>query len=170
MYGTARVALREWTSANGIRAKGVSPATETLNGAGYSVISFADNKDNWVQYNLQVPPQMDRSADSYLCIGWSSPTISQTAIIDLHYLISAADDDTDQAGVANLGNALTSSATADGLVISLVVTIAGGTITADDVCIHVQMMRDGNNALDTLGDILELHGVALQYTANKLGT
>jgi hypothetical protein len=169
LHGTARVTKRLWIPANAVSAIGAIAATKTLNGNGYIVYSFADNVDRNVQADIILPDDLDRSADCVLCMGWSSPATSKVAVIDMTYLITAPDDLTDQAGTADTGNLLDSSSTADGLVLSEVVTIAGGTIAADEICLHLQIERDGNNGADTLGDILELHGIALKYVANRLG-
>ena len=166
--GNARVTKHAWLPAGAIRAAGGAAATEGLNTNGWIVISFVDGQDRWAQGNIKVPDDMDVSEDSYICIGWSSPTTSQTLIMDAYYLITAAGDSTEQAGTAAMAIPLTSGTNADELVVSTIATIPGGTIT-DEMCVHVKMMRDGNNPADTLGDVMELHGVAFQYTANKLG-
>ena len=168
MAGTARVTKYEWISASGIKSAGLKAASVGVNGNGFIVWSFADGQEQRIQYNLKIPDDMDVSEDCYLCFGWSSPTTSQTLVYDVTYLITAVNDSTEQAGTAVTGNTATSSGTADGLIVSPGVTIAGGTIT-DEVCIHVIFERDGNNGSDTLGAVMELHGIALQYIANKLG-
>ena len=83
--------------------------------------------------------------------------------------MTAQNDSTDQAGTSSTGNQFTSSSTADGLIVSEVITLTGGTLSVDDICLHCVLERDGNNANDTLDDVMELHGIALKYTSNKLG-
>lgn len=168
LAGTSRVTKRRWIPANGVQAAGAKPATIGLNGGGWIIWSFADNQEQEIQYNIDIPPDMDLSADSILCVGWSSPTISQDCDWELEYLLSAIGDDTEAAPTASVQSYEESSGTADGLVLSQMATIAGGTIT-DELCIHCVLMRDGNDANDTLGDVAEVHGVALVYVANKLG-
>jgi hypothetical protein len=157
-------AAQMWIPANAVRGMGAQPATAAVNGQGFFVYSFADNQDRDVQFNIQVPPEMDRSLPCRLCIAWSSPAISQTLIADVTYLITAPGDDTEAVPTAQTGNAFTSAAIADGLVLSEFPDIAGGTVNDDDLCFHFSLERDGDNALDTLGDVMELHGVALRYT------
>lgn len=169
LAGTARVTKRMWISANAIKAVGALAATETVNGNGYYILSFADNLVRRVQYTFSIPTDMDLSVDSWLGMGWSSPATSADTYINMYYFITAPGDSTDQAGTSDTGNILTSSGTADGLVVSPVVTISGGTIQSDEVCIHVILERDGTQGTDTLNDVLELQGVSLQYVSNKLG-
>lgn len=166
--GTSRVTKRRWIPANGIQAAGARPATLALNGGGWIVWQFADNLEREIQYNVDVPPDMDLSQDAQLCVGWSSPTISQDCDWEIEYLITAIDDDTEAAPTATVQSYEESSGTADGLVISPIATIAGGTIT-DEICFHVVLLRDGNDPNDNLGDVAEVHGVALQYVSNKFG-
>jgi len=161
--GVSGTQAREWLPAGAIRAAGVKPATLTLNGAGFLVLSFADGQEQYGQSNLIIPDDIDRAIACYICVGWSSPTTSQDCDWEIEYLITAEDDDTDQAGTTAQDYA-ESSATADGLVVSSIATIAGGTISADDICIHTQVMRDGDDGSDNLGDVAELHGMALLYT------
>ena len=165
----AKVNKYEWISASGVCAPGASAASLTTNGNGFIIYSFADGLERYVRYNVKIPDDMDLSEDSYFCIGWSSPAQSLNCDWEMTYLFTAQNDSTDQAGTADTNNYSTSSATADGLIVTSVVTIAGGTIQSDEVCAHVILMRDGNDAGDTLGDVAELHGVAFKYVANKLG-
>jgi hypothetical protein len=166
-YGTARTIKYRWIPAEAIQTAGTKPASKTLNDNGYSVISFADNLEKEVQFNFKVPEDMDLSAASYLCVGWSSPATSETCDWDLTYLITALNDTTEAAGTNDQEDG-TSSATANGLV-QTSFTFAGATFTANDVCVHCKLMRDGDDANDTLGDIAELHGVMFKYYSNKLG-
>ena len=169
LHGTARVSKNIWVPAGATNAAGVNPATKGLNGNGFSILSFADNLDKWCQMNLKIPDDMDRSADSTICIGWSSPTTSENAMWGAIHLITAIGDSTDTAGTTTPLGLKMSSATADGLVVSNLITLAGGTIAADAVCIHLQIHRDGSDGDDTLGAVAELHGVAFSYIANALG-
>ena len=169
MAGTARVYKTVWISASAIRAAGVKAATVGLNGGGYLVASFADNQEQQIQYNLPIPEDMDRSADCTLRVGWSSPTTSQDCDWEITWLATAEDDDTEAAGTTDTGF-YESSGTADGLVVSSLETIAGGTLGASDVCLHIVLERDGNDAGDTLGAVAEVHGVCLRYVSNKHGT
>lgn len=170
LAGTARTTKFAWISASGISAPGESGATLATNTNGYVIYSFVDNLERYVRANMKIPDDMDVSADSYICVGWSSPAQSLNCDWEVDYLITAANGVTDQAGTNDANNYTTSSSTADGLNVSQIVTISGGTIQANDACIHIILQRDGNDTSDTLGDVAELHGMAIQYTSNKLGT
>jgi len=158
-----------WIPANAVRAAGVQAATAALNGQGFFVYSFADNQDRNVQFNMQIPRDMDRSLPATLCFGWSSPAVTLNLVADVTYLITAAGEDTEAAPTTHTGNIYASAGVADGLVMSGLPVIPAGAIGADDACIHVSLERDGDNVLDTLADIMELHGVALRYTSNAFG-
>ena len=145
-----------------VRAAGVTPATLTVNGNNFVVLSFADGQEQEVQANVKIPDDIDDSVDAYVCLGWSSPTVSQDCDWVVTYLVSALNESTDQAGTP-LQDYVASSATGDGLVISLFTIPAAG-INATDVCIHLTIMRDGNDGSDNLGAVAELHGLALRYT------
>lgn len=168
LYGTARVTKYSWMPANAVQAAGVKPATITINGSGFIVASFADGQEQQVQCNIQIPQDCDTTENVYVCIGWSSPTISQDCDWEVTWLVTKLNENTDQAG-APIQSYEESSGTANGLVFSLF-TIAAANIDSDDLCLHLFIERDGNDANDNLGDVAELHGIALKYTANKLGT
>jgi len=168
MAGTARVTKYAWINAGAIKAAGIKPATSTVNGNGFSVLSFADGQEQYVQANIRIPDDIDLTAVSYICIGWSSPIISQDCDWNTIHLLTAANDDTDQAGTATQ-DYVESSSTADGLVITRMVTLAADSINSDEICIHLQLWRDGNDGSDNLGAVAELHGIVFEYTSNKLG-
>jgi len=168
LEGDARVTGYEWIPSTSLRAGGASPATEDLNGAGFPVLTFDDGQDRYAQAIIKIPSDMDRSEDSYICLGWSSPTTSAYCYWEVEYLITAIDDDdTDTAGSAS-SQAELSSSTADGLTLSQW-TIPAANIGDSDVCLHLKIHRDGNSIIDTLGDIAELHGITFKYTKNSLG-
>ena len=151
-----------WLSASATRAAGIKPATLTVNGNDWVVMSFADNQEQEVQANMMLPVDLDASQDIAICVGWSSPTISQDCDWEVTYLVTAVGEDTDQAGTT-LQSYEESSGTADGLVQSEF-TIAAANVDATDVCIHLVVARDGNDGSDNLGAVAELHGIAMRYT------
>jgi len=117
---------------------------------------------------MMIPVDADRDEAMQLCIGWSSPTISQNCDWEVSYLITKVGEDTEGGGTT-VQSYEESSSVADGLVRS-VFTISASSIDSDDFCIHIVIERDGNDANDDLGAVAELHGIALGYTANKLGS
>ena len=116
--------------------------------------------------NIKVPDDMDLSADSYICVGWSVPNTSANMTWGYGYLITAENDDTEAAATTGTTQ-VTSSSTPDGLNVDSIATISGGTIGDSDVCIHMYIYRDVS--ADTYGNPVDLHGITLKYTANKLG-
>jgi hypothetical protein len=166
--GTARTIKYTWLSTSAVSAPTAGAATETVNGNGFAVYAFPDNLERYIRANIKIPSDIDLTADSYICLTWSSPTTSQNCDWEVTHLITAPGDSTDQAGAMNQSYEA-SSATADGLVMSQITTISGGTIQSDESTLHVIVMRDGNDASDNLGDIAELHGIAFKYTSNRLG-
>ena len=167
LEGTARVAKSVWMPAGAVRGVGANPASESTNATGFVILEFADAADDYAQANIKVPADMDFTADSTICIGWSVPNLSANMTWGYGYLISAEDEDTEAAATTGTTQ-VTSSATADGLNVDTIVTISGSTITASDVCIHLYFYRDVSE--DTYGNPVDVHGVAFRYTANKLGT
>lgn len=167
LHGTARVLKYSWLPAGAVRGVGANPASEALNASGFVILEFADAADDYAQFNTRIPEDADLSADISLCVGWSVPNLSANMDWGYGYLVTAENDDTE--GAATTGTTtVTSSGTADGLNVDVVFTIAGGTLAASDFCLHVYIYRDVS--ADTYGNPVDLHGVALRYTANKLGT
>ena len=154
-----------WLPAGAFRAGGAAPAVEELNDNGFIVLTFADGADKWAQGNLMVPKDMDFTQPSYLCLGWSSPATTKVAVWDVVCLVTEVGESTEQAGTTTSAIPTTSAAAANGLVRSSVVTFAANTLDEDDVCLHIQVMRDGNHGSDTLSEIAEVHGLAFLYTA-----
>jgi len=158
-----------WMPASAARAPGIKPATYVDHGIS-GAWSFADGAEEIIHANIMVPDDMDLSEDSIICLGWSSTTISQDCDWEIAYLITAVDGDTTAAAEDTVQSYEESSSVAEGMVKSEFCVIAGGTIVAGDVCLHVQVMRDGNDGSDNLGAAAEVHGIMLKYVANKLGT
>jgi len=169
MTGDGRVTKNSWLPASSARAPGVKPATYVDHGIS-GAWQFADGQEEYIHTNLMVPDDMDLSEDCAICIGWSSTTTSQDCDWEIAYLITALDGDTSAAADATEQSYEESSSVAEGLIRSGFCVIAGGTIGATDVCLHIQIMRDGNDGSDNLGAAAEVHGIVLSYVANKIGT
>ena len=169
MTGAGRVTKNSWLPASSARAPGVKPATYVDHGIS-GAWQFADGQEEYIHTNLMIPDDMDLSEDCAICIGWSSTTTSQDCDWEIAYLITALDGDTSAAADATEQSYEESSSVAEGLIRSGFCVIAGGTIGATDVCLHIQIMRDGNDGSDNLGAAAEVHGIVLSYVANKIGT
>ena len=152
----------DWMSISGARAAGVNPAEIKLNGNGFVVAEFTNNQEEYIQANLKVP-NMDFTKNCSICIGWSSPVVNKTCDWEITYIITEVNDNTDILGTTVQIYANSSNVT-DGMVINNLVYFEVGNLTFDDVCVHIQIMRDGNDINDTINNIVEVHGIAFGYT------
>ena len=166
MVGAGTLTRYAWMSAGAVRGVGAAPATATVNPTGFIILEFADAADDFAQANVKIPDDMDLSEECYICLGWSVPNTSANMTWGYGYLISAIDGDTEATATTGT-QVVTSSSVADGLVISPIATIAADAVAATDVCFHIYIYRDVS--ADTYGANVDLHGMALKYTANKLG-
>jgi len=168
LHGTARITKYAWIPAQGLAAHGAKAATwVTFANAITSAWQFADNADNAITFNVMTPADMDFTEPSYICLGWSSPVQSGDCYWKGEYIITAVNDDTDGAVEGSSGALYTSSATADGMIKSALITINRDTFDANSLCLHGAITRDISE--DALGDVAHLHGLNLMYTAHKLG-
>jgi len=152
----------EWLPANGIGNHPVNSATWAVLSNGISGCwELSDSADNTLLAALKVPTYMARGLPSSICVGWSSPVISGDCYFLASYLKTAVDDDTDAAATDSNGALYTSSGTADGLIISSLITIAADALAADIVCLHVAVTRDVSE--DALGDVANVHGMAFGH-------
>jgi len=166
--GTGRVYQKVWVPAQGLRAPGIKAATYTDLGIS-GVWEFADGQEQIVVGNVMLPANRAFGEDIDINIGWSSPTISQDCDWEVAYLLTAAGEATNGAAQQTLQGYKTSAGTAHGLVMSAF-TIDSAQIADADVCIHLNIMRDGNDGSDNLGAAAHLHGLCLRVMVDKLGT
>jgi len=157
-----------WLSVSGVRAVGIRPADIKLNDNDFVVAEFSDNAEEYIQANLMIPIDANRSSNISICIGWSSPVVNKTCDWEITYLITGRNENTDQVGtmIQTYNN---SSAVPNGLVTHHVLTLTPDNFSDVDVCIHIQVMRDGNDENDNIDNIVEIHGIAIGYTANVTG-
>ena len=169
LHGTARVKRGQWYDATGMKAPGTKPASYVDHGIS-GAWEFSDGTDDTLVFNLKIPEDMDRSIAPTLIIGWSTNTavITETAVWQLEYLITASGDDTTAAAQDTAEVHSNAVAQSNGLIIAEFTGLdaAGST----DVCVHCRLKRLGADADDDLTDTAELQGICLSYTANKLGT
>lgn len=154
-----------WMPAQAVRAPGVKPATYVDHGIS-GVWQFADAQEEIIVCNLKVPDLANRDESFYICVGWSSPAQNLFCDWEVAYLFTQIDEDTSAVAQQTLQAFCLSSLVANGLVISYF-EVVPAQIHDDDVCIHTNVMRDGNDVGDTLGDVANVHGVALKYTAYR---
>jgi len=168
MHGGARVVKYEWIPASGMSAHVLKSASYTTLANGItSAWEFADNADNAIVYSMLIPKDMDFTAESYICVGWSSPVISGNCYWILEYLMTEEGDDTDGLATDSSGALYATAGIADGMIKDNFITIDANTFDANSLCIHIAITRDVSE--DTLGGVAHIHGAVLMYTANKSG-
>ena len=168
LEGAAQVYLTSWIPAQAIRAPGVKPATYVDLGIS-GAWEFADGQEETIVCNIQIPERTLMTADLYLWMGWSSPTVSQDCDWEFAYLLRQLGEDTTAAAQQTLQTFAESSSVANGFVFTIF-TIVAAQLDADDKCLHINIMRDGNDAGDTLGAAAHLHGMCLKYKTDKRGS
>jgi len=161
----AQMSKYVWLPAQSMRAPGLKPANYCDHGIS-GAWEFADGQEEIVVFNMKIPDLADLSQSLFVCVGWSSPATSLKCDWEVAYLLTQVDENTTAAAQQTLQSFETSSAVANGLVISSF-EILTAQINDNDICLHIQIMRDGNDAGDTLGAVAHIHGVALQYTAYR---
>jgi len=164
----SKVYKQDWIQAEAVRAPGVNPAT--FQDVGISgAWQFADALTKVIICKLPLGTDIDTSVDAIVYLGWSSPAVSLVCRWQVEYLIRAVDEDMSAAAEATLTQDETSSAVANGLVVSSF-TIPAASLAATDKCLLLRVSRIGAHANDTLGDVANLHGICLHYVSDKLGT
>ena len=167
-FGEARPILSRWIPSQGLRSVGESAASFVDHGIS-GAWEFSNNQENRVVATMRLPKGLDADEDLTIVIGWSSPAVSLDCDWELNVLVTALDEDTDNTTpTVALQQYATSSATADGMRTALF-TIPAASIAADDLCLHMEIIRDGNDPNDTLNADAHLHGVCLSYIAIQLG-
>jgi len=167
LNGTARVTKGIWIPANSIRAGGTSPANFTIIGLS-GAWRFADNAEDEIIVTFKCPDDIDKSVAPTFQIGWSTADTNQNDVeFKLEYLYTAAGEDTSAAAQDTDTSTDTAVAQANGLnLMQKTLDIVG----ANDVCCHMRLTRlakAGSN--DTIADNVDVHGVCMSYTSNKLG-
>ena len=178
LVGGARVLRDLWIDAAGIKAPGAKPATAIAHGALETPAwQFGDEgvegNEETVSFSFKVPNDMDKTVSPTISVGWSTnDTNENTCEWQLAYLWTSAGEDTSAAAQETLYADDAAPAQANGLVITTFIGIDAPSAT--DVCLHAQLKRlssaSAGNQTDDIADDVELHGICMQYTSNKLGT
>jgi len=172
LHGTARTTNTLWIGAEGMKAPPTKSATFVDHG--YSgAWEFSDATDDTIVANMRIPYKMDRSEAPSITIGWSSATTEKFCEWQIEYLWRSVNEDTTPAAPDDTllsstdADVSISSATANGFVLS---TFPISAPSATDVCLHLRIKRRADLAADTInGDTVELHGICMTFTSNKLG-
>jgi len=173
LHGTARVTNALWIGATGLKAPPLTkPASIVEHGISVAW-EFSDATDDTIVANMRVPGKMDKTVAPAITLAWSSTTQNAFCEWQIEYLWRSANEDTTVAADDTLlsstdADASTSSGTAEGMVLSTFPLVAP---SATDLCLHLRIKRRGDLAADTInGDTVELHGICLSFTSDKLGT
>ena len=167
LSGTARVYRGAWVPATGLKAAIAKPATFVDHGIS-GAWEFSDNAEEQVVANIRIPSDADITEDLTILIGWSSPAQSLNCAWNISYLLTSLNENTSASAQQVLASFETSSSTANGLIVSSF-TIVNAQIVSTDFCVHISILRDGDETGDTLSDVAHLHGICLDYTSDKLG-
>jgi len=161
-----------WMDAQSIRAPSTHPAElishGTLETPAFQFADAIEANQESVTFNMRLPNRMDRSVAPTITIGWSADGISPgNCRWQLEYLWTAPGEDTGAETQGTLFVTGIATVVADGLVISTFIGI--DLPSAVDICLHCRITRLSEDVLDTISDTVELHGVCLGWTSNKLG-
>ena len=170
--GTARTLNALWMDAQSIRAPQTNPAElishGTLETPAFQFADAIEANQESVTFNMRVPNRMDRTTASTISTGWSADGSSPgNCRWQLEYLWTAPGEDTGAGAQETLAVTGTAVVVADGMVLTTFVGI--DLLSATDICIHCRITRLSADGLDTISDTVELHGVCLGWTSNKLG-
>jgi len=173
LTSTARVISGDWIDAQAIRAPASNPAELISHGVLETpAFQFADAIEalqESVTFNMRIPNRLDRAAAPNILVGWSADGISPgNCRWQLGYLYTKPGDDTGAAAQDTVAVTSTASATVDGMVIATFPAM--DLPEATDICVHCRITRLSADVLDTIADTVELHGVCLSFTSDKLGT
>ena len=172
LHGTARVWKDEWLAAGALNAPHANPASRVAHGlcsAWQFVNTAVEGNQEHVCALMKVPVDMDRAVAPKICIGWSADGISPGVCRwQVEYLWTSENEDTTGAAQETLTLDSTASATSNGLVVGQLTGV--DLPSATDVCLHMKLTRLSAHANDTIADTVELSGLALSYTSDKLGT
>lgn len=171
---TGSVLKAIWMPAASLRDPPSQPATFVDHGIS-GAWQFTDNTDDTVVSNIRIPEDFDKTVAPFITICWSTTATAGDCEWQIEYLWLAPNQSSlDPVDDTLLGstdaNNVTASTTAEGLVMSdFILEIPD----VDDCCLQLRVKRRGDLPADTIGDPalvdVELQGIRLVYTADKLG-
>lgn len=155
-----------WLSFSGLKAPPTQSATFVDHGVG-GAWEFSDAADDTVAFNLNAPTDMDKDVAPDITLKWSSPSTTGNAVWQLEYLWRNPGEDTTGSAEGTLSITVGPAGSANGLVRS---TFTGlNAPSSNDKFLHCRLRRLGTDGNDDLGNTAELHGIYMEYTADKLG-
>jgi len=170
LVGTARVKKQHWIGADALREPGAKPASFVAHGlkGAWEFADAASGSEEQISGTFKIPTDMDISVVPTFNIGWSAAGSSPgNSKWQLEYLWIAGNEDTTAAAQETLTTISTASATSNGLVIA---SFSGIDLpTSSDKALFWRITRLSASGDDTISDVVHLHGIYIEYTANKLG-
>lgn len=154
-----------WISARSLMSYTGSAPT-WVNTSASGAWEFADAAQQSVDWNQQLPNDMNLSVAPNIVLAWSSPATSKVCKWQVDLLYRQSGEST--AAVSESSVAFpepTSSSTANGLVItSFAMTVPN----ASDLILFLLISRMGAHANDTLSNTAHLHGMYFSYTSKTI--
>jgi len=173
LYGTARIINSEWIDAAGIHAPGAKPATQVIIGVmeiptwSFNNEEAAGNQQT-VSFKVRATNRMDRSLPLTMKLKWACDTNAGNIVWQLECTWRKLNEDTAPAATQTLPFTTAVSGTVRGLVETQITGIA--LPDADDILLFCRLMRLSADAADNVADSIELFGITVSWTTNKLGT
>ena len=166
LHGNARVLKTLQIKASELKSAGLNPASFVSHGLD-GALQFAKNLTQNSSLVFAIRKDLDRTEIPNLEIGWSSPATTGNVKIQVEYLWRSINEDT-------------SSTTPDDTITEIIEvsgTANGYNYNTFPLCCpsstdrigQIQISRIGGDALDTADDVLNLIGITIKYTSNKLG-
>jgi len=174
LHGDARVIKGMWIGAEGMSAPPAQSASwvdHGISGAWRFIENANPATAQTVVSNMMRPYDIDHSVNPAFTIGWSAGVVVGNCEWQVEYLWTAEDENT----IAGAQDTLLGSVDADNVTVS---GVANGLVRSNfsidppgvnDRCLHVRIRRRGDLAADTVTGVVELIGVCMSYTSNKLG-
>lgn len=168
LVGTAKTTNEIWLGANGVKAPPTKPAVFVDHGIS-GAWEFSDGTDDTIVANIQVPSRMDRAVAPSILIGWSAAGANPgNCEWQVEYLWTAPNENTTAVAQETLPVTVAASATTNGLIVSEITGVDVPSST--DRCLHLRIKRLAAGGNDTITGTVELHGICMNFTSNKLGT
>jgi len=166
LHGTARVLKKVQIPVNAAKAPGSSPATYIQYGLG-GAWEFSKSTTNQISATMALQLDIDKSVAPKLQVGWTSDVNSGDAKWQLEILYRQGGELWNAAADSTTTGIETVPGTAHALTVK---EWDLPMLHADDAGILIKISRLGGDVDDDADGVVNLVGMSLIYTANKLGT
>jgi len=170
LHGDARVKREVWLNVAGLTAPGAKPATLVQHGidVAWQFANAIEVNQESITGKIKVPLDMDRSVVPMGYISWSADGVSPgDCKWQAEYVWCSENEDTTASAQETITGVDTASSTSNGMIVSEITGVDAPSST--DECLSFRITRLSADASDTISDTVELIGVFLRYTSNKLG-